>query len=330
MTMTASTPTLLAFDIEVAAVTRLSPWMTRVTFGGESLARFGDGGPLGPRDLRVKLIFPAADRPLPDLADLSAGWYQRWLALDDGARGSMRTYTVRRVRVSGPRPEIDIDFVLHDEGRHAGPGSGWAAQAVPGQRLAMIGPRAGSPADGSIEWHPPTPLPGTQVSVLLAGDETALPAIGSILETLPAGYCGHALLELPSSADVLEVPRGDVEVCQLARDGRAQGELLRQAVLDVLPGPAGSTDLATDADPDELEREQILWDTPNRRLGEPGPGQPGAGQTGAGPSPTGYAWIAGEAAVVRDLRRLLVRDLHVDRGRVAFMGYWRKGRAGHG
>jgi NADPH-dependent ferric siderophore reductase len=40
-----------------------------------------------------------------------------------------------------------------------------------------------------------------------------------------------------------------------------------------------------------------------------------------------YAWIAGEAGVVKTLRRLLVREHGVDRTRVAFMGYWREGRA---
>ena len=40
-----------------------------------------------------------------------------------------------------------------------------------------------------------------------------------------------------------------------------------------------------------------------------------------------YAWIAGEAAVVRDLRRCLVAEHGVDRRSVAFMGYWRQGRA---
>jgi NADPH-dependent ferric siderophore reductase len=40
-----------------------------------------------------------------------------------------------------------------------------------------------------------------------------------------------------------------------------------------------------------------------------------------------YAWIAGEAGVVKDLRRYLVRDVGIDRKQVAFMGYWRKGKA---
>ena len=40
-----------------------------------------------------------------------------------------------------------------------------------------------------------------------------------------------------------------------------------------------------------------------------------------------YAWVAGEASVVRDLRRLLVRELGLSREQVAFMGYWREGRS---
>jgi NADPH-dependent ferric siderophore reductase len=40
-----------------------------------------------------------------------------------------------------------------------------------------------------------------------------------------------------------------------------------------------------------------------------------------------YAWLAGEAGVIRTLRRHLVGDLGGDRKAVAFMGYWRLGHA---
>ena len=40
-----------------------------------------------------------------------------------------------------------------------------------------------------------------------------------------------------------------------------------------------------------------------------------------------YAWLAGEAGVVKTLRRHLVQELGIDRRAVAFMGYWRLGRA---
>ena len=41
------------------------------------------------------------------------------------------------------------------------------------------------------------------------------------------------------------------------------------------------------------------------------------------------AWLAGEAGVIKTLRRILVIDLGIDRRSVAFMGYWRLGRAEH-
>ena len=40
-----------------------------------------------------------------------------------------------------------------------------------------------------------------------------------------------------------------------------------------------------------------------------------------------YAWLAGEAGAIKTLRRHLVTDRGVDRRAVAFMGYWRQGRA---
>ena len=58
----------------------------------------------------------------------------------------------------------------------------------------------------------------------------------------------------------------------------------------------------------DVDRE-ILWEVPERR-----------------PRPL-YAWLAGEAAVIRGLRRHLVTERGLDRRAVAFMGYWRRGRA---
>ncbi len=71
--------------------------------------------------------------------------------------------------------------------------------------------------------------------------------------------------------------------------------------------------------------ETILWETPQRLNASTitaslNPDRP----PGALPF---YAWIAGEAAVVRGLRRYLVRDVGIDRKQVAFMGYWRSGRS---
>lgn len=43
------------------------------------------------------------------------------------------------------------------------------------------------------------------------------------------------------------------------------------------------------------------------------------------PDGTGYAWIAGESGSIKALRRHLVRDRQLDRRRVTFVGYWKRG-----
>ncbi|MEV4137609.1 siderophore-interacting protein [Dactylosporangium sp. NPDC049742] len=43
------------------------------------------------------------------------------------------------------------------------------------------------------------------------------------------------------------------------------------------------------------------------------------------PPGTPYAWVAGESGVVRSVRRHLVHERGIDRRRVMFTGYWRRG-----
>ncbi|WP_328513847.1 siderophore-interacting protein [Streptomyces mirabilis] len=43
------------------------------------------------------------------------------------------------------------------------------------------------------------------------------------------------------------------------------------------------------------------------------------------PTERPYAWIAGESGCVKEMRRHLVRERGIDRRRVTFVGYWRRG-----
>ena len=307
MTRTALRP-LLAYDVEVRSVRRLSPSFLRITFGGHCLADFAQ---CAPRDLRIKLLIPSPGHSVPDLRDLSDGWYAAWLALDPAVRGSMRTYTVRALRPAGTATELDVDVVLHlDEDGRGGPASTWAASAGRGDTITLLGPTSSAGATpGGIEWRPPLAPPGAPVRVLLAGDETAVPAVCSVLEGLDEGYVGDVLLEVPHATDVQDVRTpGGVRLIWLPRGDRPHGEALAEAVRALLdaappvPAPAAAALPEVDVDAD------VLWET---------------GQADGG----FYAWIAGEAAVVRDLRRCLVAEHGVDRRSVAFMGYWRQGRA---
>jgi iron complex transport system ATP-binding protein len=330
-------PMVRAFDVSVTAVRELSPNFRRITFGGACLAGFGVAGDT--LDLRIKVIIPTPGGQCPDIAGLMAGgdpagWYQTWLALDTAERGSMRTYTVRESRCRGAVPEIDVDFVMHlDAGGRGGPAAEWAAAARPGDRVCVIGPNAAAAqcltagAYGGIEWSP-----GLAQHVLLAGDETAVPAISAILESLPADIGGHAFLEVPTASDIQDLrTSSSVTITWLPRTGRPHGEPLDDAVRNAvrLPGwvsLAGSGEARGGSEPEDVDIEKsILWETPQfleeaivRSTVNP--------ERPPGTQPF-YAWIAGEAAMVRGLRRYLVRDVGVDRKQVAFMGYWRKGRA---
>ncbi|MCC9197055.1 siderophore-interacting protein [Arthrobacter sp. zg-Y820] len=329
----------MCFDVEVRRVQRLSGNFQRITFAGPCLAEFGVQGQT--HDLRIKVVVPSVDaagQPIavPEFDCSDTSWYRNWLQLDAGVRGSMRTYTVRAARCVGADPEIDVDFVLHfDEQGKGGPASSWAAAAQPGDKVSIIGPNAAhcitAESYGGIEWRP-----GMARHILLAGDETAVPAITAILESLPADITGHALLEVPADSDMQPVVTdSSVQVTWLSRGARPHGELLEAAVRNAvaLPGWASvegapvppRQEIARQEIEDVNVDEAILWETPQRLTAAAVKATPNP-LTPSGALPF-YAWIAGEAAVVRGLRRYLVSEAGIDRKQVAFMGYWRSGRA---
>jgi len=284
-------------------VVRLSPHFQRVTFTADELEHFGTAR----LDQRIKIVLPHVDGSYSDFgqSEGAGDWYDRWRALAAAERNVFRTYTVRRV--DPVARELDVDFVTHHD---AGPAGEWAERAAPGQRLIVVGPDERSPHSASgLDWHP-----GSARRVVLAGDETAAPAISAILEMLGADYDVDAFIEVPTSADILGIRHSEsARVTWLPRDGRVHGALLIDALsvwadasADVLKRAAAPRrQQVADIDVD-LE---LLWDSPEASDGE------------------FYAWIAGEAATVKTLRRMLVSERGVDRKRVAFMGYWRLGQA---
>ncbi len=320
-------PAYRVFSVTVARVRRLSPSFVRITFTGPDLHAFGTDG----LDQRIKVVLPTAAGRAPVAADFDGdSWYQAWRELPDDERCPLRTYTVRAVRPDAGLGEVDIDFVLHGDGdgENDGPASRWVAAAQVGAECVLIGPNAryeGPPS--GIEWAPPAGA----TSLVLAGDETAAPAITSILESLAPGTRAHAFIEVPDEGDALPVALPDgVRLTWLPRHGANvvasdHGVLLDRAVRDHMRGCAQSAAEAAAASSAELEDVDIdagiLWEVPAAGGTAPLAASPGCALRGC------YAWIAGEAGVVKDLRRHLVRDLGIDRRSVAFMGYWRRGKA---
>lgn len=285
---------------KVRSLTRLSPHLLRVVFGGADLQRCVPADPV--YDQRIKLIFGV----LPDV-DLGEDWYGNFQHIPGAV---MRTYTVRWARRLDGELRIAVDFVLHPGA--SGPASEWAAAAKVGDTVILVGPT------GAGQWGVDF-LPGYAQRIVLAGDETALPAIASILEGLGPEFKGSAFIEVPTNDDILdEVTHPGFEVQWLPRNGHAHGELVASAVLR-------SFDPATPAIPTALdfaeETDILMWETPTYS----------SGGDHISNHPTNhsdhYFWIAGESGMVTGIRRVLVTSYNVPRSQVSFMGYWRRGRA---
>ena len=116
------------------------------------------------------------------------------------------------------RGRFTFDIFEHQGGRVMD----WARTAQPGSVVGITGPGSGDFPTGQ--------------TVLMAGDETALPAIRRILEQSPAARRGTVLLEVGSQADVCDMtrPKG-VELTWINRD---RGETLWDR-LDHIAPPEG-------------------------------------------------------------------------------------------
>lgn len=199
--------------VEVRRNLRIAPRFRRITVGGDELAGFADGALPGDA-FKAFLPAPGERRPaLPTRNDDGR------LGYPEGAQPPLiRAYTVRRFDPDAL--ELDLDVVLHD----ASPSTTWADNAEPGDEIAIIGPRHDFYASPEADWH------------LIAGDETALPAIAAILESLPAGARARVLIEVADADDQLPLRvRPGIVVDWLHRAGQPAGTttLLADAVRDL-------------------------------------------------------------------------------------------------
>lgn len=165
------------YRADVREVLALTPHMIRIVFGGEDLRRFVSSGD---PDERLVVVLPrAGERETPAPVRQQDG------ALDYSSddEPELRSYTVRRW--DADKPEMVVDFVRHDGGVAAA----WAIQAQVGDVVYL------SPANG---WYAP---PADATWQLLLADLTALPALGRIIEELPAGMRAIAVAEIAEEGD---------------------------------------------------------------------------------------------------------------------------------
>jgi len=110
-----------------------------------------------------------------------------------------RHYTIRRF--DRATNLIDVDFVLHG---HPTPAVAWALHVRPGESVDIRGPRGRMSLDPVAAWY------------LFLGDETAIPAILSLLEALPSAAKSFAFVEIGREEDrqsVDESKRSQIVFC---------------------------------------------------------------------------------------------------------------------
>ncbi|MDF2980112.1 MAG: Siderophore-interacting protein, partial [Actinomycetospora sp.] len=199
---------------EVVRVQRLTPRMARVTLSGD----FGELPGAAATD-HVKVFFPTGRDELPVMPQVGE---HGLVPPPPGTPRTYRDYTVRRLdREAG---ELDLDMVVHAGGL----AGAWAATARPGLKVGVLGPRGSEVVDDTLDWY------------VLAGDETALPAIGRWLAELPAGARAEVFCEVADAAEEQELASAaDVTVHWLHRDGVPAGEaaLLHDALAAVTLPP---------------------------------------------------------------------------------------------
>jgi NADPH-dependent ferric siderophore reductase len=197
----------------VLRVADVTPGMRRVTLGGEQLrAHTAENGfPVHAFrseafDDEGKLILHHPDAPAP-VAPTQADGVLNWPREDPHLL--FRTYTVRRWDPqAGEHGEVDLDFVRHG----VGPATRWAYRVQPGETVHWAGPKSSAPHPEGVDW------------TLVAGDETALPAIARWLEEWPAGARGQVFIEVADASHVQDLVVPDrVEVTWFSRDGAEAG-----------------------------------------------------------------------------------------------------------
>ena len=196
------------------------------------------------------------------------------LVFEGGDQPVLRTYTAIEPDVEAGT--VAIDFVVHGDDGVAGP---WAARAIPGQTLTARGPGGGYAPDLGADWH------------LLAGDESALPAISAAVRALPADAVGYVVVEVPGQEHEIDLsaPAGvdviwihDRSTSQPDADASGTGDRALVSAMRALPWRAGRV----------------------------------------------HAFVHGEArAVMHGIRPYLLKERGVPRADVSISGYWRRGRS---
>ncbi|MFI6523480.1 siderophore-interacting protein [Streptomyces uncialis] len=200
----------------VLTTTHVTPGMIRIVLGGDGLSGFETSG-VGDEYLRLHFPVPGTGElvlPRPELD---------WTYPEGVTRSPCERYTVRRYDPA--HGQVTFDFVVHD----GGVASSWAKAARPGDELGIGSPRGlyDPPADAT--------------HLLLAADATGLPAVGRLVEQLPATLRATVIVEIADATHEQTIATdADAEFIWLPGSGNGVGpSRLEEAVRAVArPGAA--------------------------------------------------------------------------------------------
>jgi NADPH-dependent ferric siderophore reductase len=159
-------------------VSPVSPRLVSVFVTGDDLDGFAEAAPTS----HLKVFLPAEGQDEPILPEFTPDG----VVPDDVPRPVVRTYTPRRY---DPRTRtLEIQFLLHGEG----PASAWAERVKPGDKLAVAGPGGRFSLEPAADhWW-------------LAADESAIPAVGTLLDALPDSATVEVHVEVTDADDEIE------------------------------------------------------------------------------------------------------------------------------
>jgi NADPH-dependent ferric siderophore reductase len=163
----------------VVSVSKISPRLVSVLVTGDDLDGFATAAPTS----HLKVFLPAEGQHEPNLPE----FVPEGASFDEDApRPTVRTYTPRRYDAASKT--LEIQFLLHGEG----PASAWAERAKPGDKIAVAGPGGRFSLEPAADhWW-------------LAADESAIPAVGTLLDALPDSVTVEAHIEVDGPEDEID------------------------------------------------------------------------------------------------------------------------------
>ncbi|MGY5777704.1 DUF2218 domain-containing protein [Rhizobium sp. LEGMi135b] len=204
-------------EISVVDAYDITPHMRRVVVATDDARHFVEGG------MHVRLLIPSKGRE-PVWPHTEPDGRIHWPKGDDAL--TIRAYTIRSIDLD--RGEMNIDFVVH-EGDNV-PGATWAMTTRPGDRAGLIGPGGGG-------------VPAAR-KLILAGDETALPAIARIAASVPADAELRIFLEVADKQEEQPLTSSaSMDLTWLHRNGAPAGttDTLERIIRDLAPAAEPET-----------------------------------------------------------------------------------------